>query len=192
MNLLYCVNGIVMGAHDSLQNVPASAYGDTVRIIPYDGLMSDLPRIGPPPPDDVRAKDTRQYGEPVETPEILTAFASQVRFDTVTAGIVWNSIPVKTDRVSQMLINGLAVYAATLPNTNTIDFTQDGVAYQFTAAQAPDLNNQVNSFVQSCRTAEAACLADLSSATPTMTTYADIEAQFSGLKSKTLAAWRKK
>jgi hypothetical protein len=192
MNLLYCVNGIVMGAHDSLQNVLPSAYGDTVRIIPYDGLMSDLPRIGDPPPDGgAMGRDARPYGEPPETPQLLTAFSSQVRFDTVTAGIIWNSIPVKTDRVSQMLINGLATYAATLTATDDIDFTQDGVAYKIQAGNIADLNNQVNAFVQSCRTTEAACLADLASATPTIATYADVEAQFSGLKSKTLLAVRK-
>jgi hypothetical protein len=184
MNLLYCLNGVVVGSHDSLQNVTASAYGDGVRIIPYDDPMSTLPRIGDPPV--FPARDDRQYGEPTETQEILSAFASQVRFDTVTAGILWNSIPVKTDRVSQLLIGNLALHASTLASTDPIDFTQDGIAYQFQAGQAADLNTQVNAFVQQCRSTEAQCLADLSSATPTLLTYKDVEAQFSTLKSKTL------
>jgi hypothetical protein len=186
MNLLYCLNGVVLGSHDSLQNVPASSYGTGVRIIPYDQPMSDLPRIGTAPVFPER--DTRGYGEPPETPALLTSFSAQVRFDTVVAGITWNSIPVSTDRMSQLLIANLAQYAATLVGTTMIDFTQSGVHYQFQASQAADLNNQVNAFVQQCRTVEAACIADQNLATPTMTTYAEIEAKFSGLKSKTLLA----
>ena len=186
MNLLYCLNGVAVGSHDSLQNVPASAYGDGVRIIPYDAPMSELPRLGDPPV--FPARDDRRYGEPPATPEILMTFASQVRFDTTTAGIVWNSIPVKTDRVSQMLIGNLALHASTLAPTDVIDFTQDGTPYQFQAGQAADLNTQVNAFVQQCRSTEALCLADLSSATPTILTYEDVEGRFSSLKAKTLLA----
>jgi hypothetical protein len=184
MNLLYCLNGVVVGSHDSLQNIPASIYGSGVRIIPYDQPMDTLPRIGTAPTYPER--DARPYGEPPETPALLTAYSSQVRFDTVTAGITWNSIPVKTDRVSQLLIGNLAQHAATLAPTTLIDFTQDGVHYQFQASQASDLNLQVNNFVQTCRTTEAQCLADLALATPTIQTYADVDAKFVGLMARTL------
>jgi hypothetical protein len=80
--------------------------------------------------------------------------------------------------MSQLLIANLAQYAATLVATTLIDFTQNGVHYQFQASQAADLNNQVNAFVQQCRTIEASCIADQNLATPTMTTYAQIEAKF--------------
>jgi hypothetical protein len=189
MNLLYTKNGIVLGWHDSqLASVPSTAYGTGVRIIPYAGAISDLNRVGTIDTTLPPGQDPRQYAEPDPTPEILKAFSGQVRFDTVTAGITWNSIPVKTDRVSQSLINGLAVHASTMTPTDMIDFTQDGIAYQFPASDAADLNNQVNAFVQNCRTTEAQCLADLGSASPTIATYADVEARFSGLKAKTLAA----
>jgi hypothetical protein len=186
MNLLYCLNGVVLGMHDSLQNVLASSYGSGVRVIPYDQPMDSLPRIGVAPVYPVR--DTRSYGQPTETPAILIAFAAQVRFDTVTAGITWNAIPVQTDRMSQLLISNLAQYAATLAPTTAIDFTQGGVHYTFQASQAAALDNAVSAFVQQCRTVEASCIADQNLATPTMTTYAEIEAQFSGLKSQTLLA----
>ena len=184
MKLLYCLNGIVVGSHDSLSNVTAEAYGSGVRIIPYNPSMGDLQRVGPAP--DKPAVDTRQYAQPVETPEILQGFASQVRFNTVTAGITWNSIPVHTDRMSQLLIGNLAQHAVTMTPTDMIDFTQDGVAYQFQAGDAADLNTQVNAFIQQCRTIEAQCLADLTSATPTILTYDDVEVRFAGLRSKTL------
>jgi hypothetical protein len=189
MNLLYCLNGVVLGSHDSLQNVPASSYGSGVRIIPYDQPMSDLPRIGAPPVYPER--DTRGYGEPPETPALLMAFAGQVRFDTDVAGITWNSIPVATDRMSQLLIGNLAQHAATLTSKTVIDFTQGGVGYQFQASQAADLMTKVNAFVQQCRTVENQCLTDLGSATPTILTYADVEAKFAGLKAETVKFGKK-
>jgi hypothetical protein len=177
MNLLYCQNGAVVAYHDSnLSSVPASSYGGGVRIIPYDQPLTTLGKFGPAPP--VGTRDNRLYAQPTETPALLIAFSGQVRFDQVVAGITWNSIPVATDRMSQLLIANLAQYAATLVATTLIDFTQNGVHYQFQASQAADLNNQVNAFVQQCRTIEASCIADQNLATPTMTTYAQIEAKF--------------
>jgi hypothetical protein len=189
MNLLYCLNGVVLGSHDSLQNIPASSYGTGVRIIPYDQPLSSLPRIGDPPvyPD----RDTRGYGQPPETPALLMAFAGQVRFDTVVAGITWNGIPVSTDRMSQLLIGNLAQLAVTMTPTDTIDFTQAGIGYQFPASEAADLMTQVNNFVQQCRTTEAQCLTDLGSASPTILTYEDVEAKFTGLKAKTVKFGKK-
>lgn len=187
MNLLYCANGIVLAWHDldaTSMSVPASAYGTGVRVIPYDPAWGPLTRVGAPPADQLH--DTRPYAQPTETPQILIAFAGQVRYETVIAGIVWNSIPIQTDRNSQMLIDSLAMYATTVPNTTTINFTQNGIAYQFTASQVADLHTQVNGFLQQCRTVESQCLADLNSASPTILLYSDVEAKFSGLKSQTL------
>jgi hypothetical protein len=156
--------------------VDASLYGTGVRIVPYDQPLTTLPLVGTAPTFPER--DTRPYAQPTETPHLLILFAGQVRFQTVVAGITWNSIPVATDRMSQLLISNLAQYAATLVATTLIDFTQNGVHYQFQASQAADLNNQVSAFVQQCRTTEASCIADQNLATPTMTTYAEIEAKF--------------
>jgi hypothetical protein len=184
MMLLYCVNGVVVGTHDDLQNVPGNAYGQNVRIIPFAGLMSDLPRVGDPPV--FPARDTRPYAQPVETPDILKTFASQVRFDAVTSGFTWNGIQIKTDRLSQLMIGNLAQYAATVTNNTKIDFTQSGVHNQITAQQAKDLNAQVNAFVQRCRSLEAQCLTDLNSAAPTLLTYEDIENVFVSQRSQVL------
>jgi hypothetical protein len=184
MKLIYCLNGVVVGSHDSALNIPSSVYGSGVRVIPYDPSMGELPRVGTAPVFPER--DTRPYGQPVETPELLMGYAGQVRWETVTAGIAYGSIPANTDRVSQTLIANLAQYAATLAPTDTISFTQDGVAYQMTAQDAIDLNTQMTALAQQCRTVEAECLADLTGATPTILTYDDVEARFAGLRSKTL------
>jgi hypothetical protein len=50
---------------------------------------------------------------------------------------------------------------------------------------------QVNAFVEQCRTIENQCLTDLTSATPTILTYADVEAKFTGLKARTVKFGKK-
>jgi len=182
MRLLYCLNGAVVGWHDSAQNVPASSYGTGVRVVPYAADIGLLPKFGPAPP--AGTKDTRPYAQPVETPEILKAYAAQLRWETSTQGITYNAIPANTDGLSQTLVGNLAQYAATVTPTTAIDFTQDGVHYQITAQDALNMNGQMNSLIQQSRTIEAQCLADLSLATPTILTYADVEARFAGVRKR--------
>ena len=184
MQLLYCSSGgAVIGWHDSTQNVAASSYGDAIRVIPYDQDIRTLSKLGPAPPNGVF--DARPYAQPAETLDILKAFSAQQRWEAVTAGIAFTaasgSIPTNSDRVSQTLVSSLAQYAATLAPTALIDFTQDGVAYQITAQEAIDMNTQMSALAQQCRTIEAQCLADLNSPTPTIHTYADVEAKFAGV-----------
>lgn len=201
MQLIYCANNgtddIVLGWHDDSQNVSASAYTapagsptGLVRVIPYPQAVSSLTKIGPPPVlGDNRFMssfaDTRPYAQPTETKQILLDFAAQVRWQTVVAGTTFNSNLIHTDRESQALIANLAAHAATLATTDPIDFTQDNVHYPMTAADVIALNTQINARIQQCRTIEAACIADLNSPTPTILTYADVEAKFAGV---TLAA----
>jgi hypothetical protein len=189
MLLLYCQNGLVLNTHDdSMAPVPASAYGSGVRIIPWAGLQGDLARSGtkPPPPQP----DTRPFVQPTETPAILKLYAGQVRYEASVAGISFiaasGTIPVKTDRISQSLLNNLASHARTMQPTDPISFTQDGIAYAITAQEAIDMFDAVINQIQSGRDIEADCIADLSGATPTLKTYDDIDAQFAGLKSKGL------
>ena len=196
--LLYCRNGAVLGTHDSDQQVLSSAYGDDVRIIPYDQSLPPLTHIGPvpPPPWKPSDGDARPYAQPTETPQLLIAYAGQVRYDISTAGISFTAIsgpiPVKCDRVSQSLIGGLVQYAATLGQTDLIDFTQDGIHYPLQASEVAALFAAINSLIQQARTIEAACIADQNSSTPTMLTYDDIDAQFAALDATTVRGAKKK
>jgi hypothetical protein len=181
MNLLYCANGIVLAWHDdSAPAVDASAYGTGVRIIPYDQPIDTLSKVGSAPAD-LRLADTRPYGQPAETATLLKAYASQVRYDTTTAGVVEpvSGITVFTDRMSQMLIANLAQYAATLATTAAIDFTQGNVHTPMTAQQVINLNNQISARVQQCRTIEAQCYTDIDSAA--LTTYDSVDSRFAGV-----------
>jgi hypothetical protein len=177
--LLYCLNGVVCGWHESEQQIDASVYGDGVRVIPYAAPLSTLDRVGPAPAYPQR--DQRPYAQPVETPELLTAYAGQARWEVVVAGITFKSIPVKTDRVSQTLIGNLAQYAASINPNTVLNFTQGGVAYKITAKDAVDMNNQIVALVQQARGVESVCIADLTSGAPTILTYDDVDARFANM-----------
>jgi hypothetical protein len=189
MHLLYCQNSLVVAIHDDqLAYVDPVSYGSGTRVIPWQ-LLGTL-TVVPPPDPAPNPPLPPVYQQPTETPAILKSYASQVRYNYAVAGITFaaasGSVPVATDRISQMLINNLAAHAATLAPTATIDFTQSGIHYPLTAAECATLNTDVNNFVQQCRTIEASCLADLNSTTPTILTYDDVDAKFSGLRSMTV------
>jgi hypothetical protein len=189
MLLLYCLNSLVVSIHDDQQPyVDPAYYGSGTRVIPVQS-MAGLTVVPPPDPAPIPPPPP-VYQQPTETPAILRAYASQVRYNYAVAGITFSaasgSVPVATDRISQMLINNLAAHAATLAPTATIDFTQNSIHYPLTAAECATLNTDVNNFVQQCRTIEASCLTDLNSPTPTILTYADVDAKFSGLRRMTV------
>jgi hypothetical protein len=189
MILLYCQNGLVVAIHDDQQAyVDPASYGSGTRVIPLPSMAGVT--VAPPPDPAPIVRVPRVYQQPTETPAILKGYASQVRYNYAVAGITFTAasgpVPVSTDRISQMLIGNLAAHASTLAPTATIDFTQSSIHYPLTAAECAILNTDVNNFVQQCRTIEASCLTDLNSTTPTILTYADVDAKFSGLRRMTV------
>ena len=186
MNLLYCdANGVVIVIHDDANPyVPPTNYPTVVRIIPYDQPMSNLQKVGPPPPDNsFPSRDTRPYQQPDPTTALLKLYSGQVRFSYTLKGFVFTAasgaVPVWTDRVSYSLINSLATWITTAtPAPTTVNYTQGGDHYVLTAAEATAMFNQFTAFVQKYRNEEATCIADLVSASPTILTYADVDARF--------------
>jgi hypothetical protein len=184
--LLYCTNGQVIATHDDGEPfVDPTIYGAGTRIIPYPNPLSTLPVLNPDsgPPSI--------YGQPPETTALLLAYAAQVRFECSSAGISFTpgsggTIPVITARGNGALINNLATWAATVAPTTPVNFTQENVCYPITAKDATDMFNQLMSHVQNARNVEAACITDLNSATPTILTYADVDAKFAGVFANTL------
>ena len=69
------------------------------------------------------------------------------------------------------------------PAPTTVNYTQGGASYVLTAAETTALFNQFTAFVQKYRNEEAACIADLVSATPTILTYDDVDARFAAARS---------
>lgn len=190
MLLLYCdtVQAVVLGMHDDGQApVPMSAYGSTVRIVPWPTGISTLVRSGTAPL--AGTGDSRPFAQPTETPAILIGYASQVRYNISVQGLSFTTaastvIPVDTDRLSQGLLNNLAQYAAGLAPTASITFTQNGIAYPITAQDAINMFNAVVSQIQGARNIEATCIADQNATTPQMRTYADIDNAFAGLRAE--------
>jgi hypothetical protein len=181
MLLLYCKNDatlgwIVAGWHNPDATVDKSVYGTGIRVIPYFDSLGTLTRIGPAPA--LPAMDDRPYAMPDPTPQLLLAYAGQLRYEYVTGGIVYNSNSFRTDRDSQMLIGNLAYYASSIAPTDPIDFTQGSVHYALTAQDIINVNTQINALVQKYRSVEATCIVDLNSPTPTLLTYDDVDATF--------------
>jgi hypothetical protein len=189
MILLYCSNGVVLTTHDDVQAVLASAYGSGVRIIPWDQPLGALDKVGPAPNPGV--SDARPYAQPAETPAILKMYAAQRRYDCSVGGISFTAasgtIPVNTGRGDGALINNLAAHAQSLQPADPLNFTQDNVLYPITAQEAIDMFHALMTHIQDCRNIEANCITDLDSATPTLLTYDDVDAQFAGVAAKTLA-----
>jgi hypothetical protein len=194
MLLLYCQNGIMVCSHDDSQNVLASAYGDGTRVIPWpSGNLNELERVGELPPPEIMMGsnvDPRPFAQPAETPEILLGYAAQQRWEVSTQGVTFSpmsragSIEADTDRISQSLMSSLAQYAATLNRDDPISFTQNNASETITAGDAIDLFNQMLAQVQAARAIEAECISDLTSGSPTLKTYEDIEAKFTGARRK--------
>jgi hypothetical protein len=193
MQLLYCQNAVVVGMHEDTDNVLASSYGTGTQIVPLPAGVTLTVRVGDPPPTHnpdgtpINVPDSRLFARPTETKSILLAYSAQVRFDVSNEGINFTAasgiIPVKTDRISQSLLNNLATWANSQPGTMAVTFTQDTVHYAITAAEAISMFNAVNSHIQNARTIEGQCITDLNSATPTILTYANVDARFVGARS---------
>lgn len=83
--LLYCRDGIVLATHADAQSVPASLYGAGVIVVP----VPDGTTCGPGDP------------APAVGPDMLTAYAAQMRWARETGGAVWNGLPIHTDVPSQ-------------------------------------------------------------------------------------------
>jgi hypothetical protein len=178
MILLYCdkVAAVVLAVHEDIDGILKSAYGANARIIPWPNPLNSL------------AQETtgyKRYIQPTETPTILRTYAAQLRWEHSVSGISFvaasGTIPVNTDRTSQTLIDSMASRASTLAPTTVLNFTQSNVLYKITAQEVITLSNQIGAHVQAARDAEAVCLTDLALATPTILTYADVEARFAGV-----------
>ena len=192
MQLLYCRGGAVIGVHDSAQQVLGTAYGDGIRVIPYDQPLPTLTRIGDPPPPPWRPSDgdVRPYAQPTETPELLIAYAGQRRWEVGNGGVQWQQIPLNTDRVSQLLIGDLVQHSSGMNPNTMINFTQDGVAYTVKAKDVANMFSTFHTHLQSSRDIETACLYAIGDGA--ILTYDDVDAKFAAADAATLRGAKKK
>lgn len=153
---LYCRNGVVIATHADDQSLPANAYGDGVRIIPFDG---DLSRIGPVP--DAGQPDLRPFAEPAATVDLLVAYAAAQRYVIETSGIAVSGMAVKTDRESQAMITGAYMRATGDAEFATQWKGANGSFVALNAAQVIAVGEAVALHVANCFSLEAEAVAKI-------------------------------
>ncbi len=172
MNLLYCRDNVVIAWHDSNQNIPASAYGAGITVIPWTAPMSSLSRIGPTPPNP--RFDTRPYATPTLNTTQLIAYTQLKQNILMSGGITVGGVACGTDTASLALLEGLYTLA-TADGSATFQWVEDdGATIVLTAAQGITIFQAVHAFIQSTFTACAAVIANINS--NTYTTIAQVDA----------------
>jgi hypothetical protein len=169
MNQLYCSNGIVVAWHDSSQNIPASAYGTGVSIIPWSNLAT-LSRIGTPP---VQGPDTRPYIAPALNTTQLIAYAQNKQAMIAAGGITVSGVMCGTDTASLALLEGVYTLA-TADGSATFQWVEgNGIVTTLTASQVIAIFSTVHAFIQSTFTACAAVIVNINNSTYTTTAQVD-------------------
>lgn len=118
-------------------------------------------------------------------PQDLIKYAGTRRWQKEIAGIMVNGMAVSTAEADRSLLNGLAITAQRSPPDKTFSFTDNGVAYTLTSAQALALFDAVSGYIQACRSAEATLIAAINPTPPvqpTVTSRAQIDAAFAAIK----------
>ncbi len=171
MNLLYCSSGVVLGWHDSNQNIPASTYGQNVTVIPWTAPMSALAKIGTPPHDP--RLDTRSYAAPTLNQAQLVTYAQNKQAMLSVGGITVGGVMCGTDTSSLVLLEGVYTIATADPSA-TFQWVEDnGVTTMLTAAQGIAIFDAVHAFIQATFTACAAVIALINNGTYTTTAQVD-------------------
>lgn len=99
MSVLYCKNGSVIATHEKSQNVPSTAYGDSVYLIERAEGTAGL--------------NIDQSNGLYIAPELdLMQYTLNLRWNLEVGGMDFNGMKVATDDRSKLLISG-AVAAAT-------------------------------------------------------------------------------
>jgi len=152
--LAYCANGVVVATHDSSQNIPASAYGANVSVVPIKS-MSHLSRHGDAPAKGKR--DHRRYAAPVLTEAgDLKAYAAIKHKMLVDGGVSVNVgtaqapifVKVKTDTQNLVHLMAMAMMAQGTPNGSYSWVDGQGDSLALTSAQVVVLFAGLFTFVQ--------------------------------------------
>ncbi len=171
MNLLYCSGSTVLGWHDSSQNVPASAYGSGITVIPWTSSLSTLSKIGPAPSNP--RLDARPYATPVLNGPQLIAYAQLKQDVLAIGGISVGGVKCSTDAYSLTLLQGANSLALASPSMTFQWVQSDGTLTTLTAAQINTMFIAVSSFLQDTFMACAAVIALINSSTYTTTAQVD-------------------
>ncbi len=176
MTQLYCRDQVVLGFHEDGQDVPASAYGEGVRII-HVASVDELERYGNLPDGWVPGQpDPRPMATPAPTPDRLKAYAASCRYQVETGGVTVGAALIATDRSSQAMITSAAVAAQTMPEFRTRWKSRDGQFVDLDAQGMMLMAQEVAAHVASCFAKEADVIARIESRR--ITSYDQVDAVF--------------
>ena len=132
--------------------MPAGAYGDGVRVIPWSGTIGALGRIGDPP---ATGTDLRAYAEPTATGDLLRAYAANLRWRKATGGVTVSGITITTSDDDQAKIAQVK-QAFDLGTISSVSFKAASGFVTADAAMIASLYGAVVAHVQACFAAEKA------------------------------------
>lgn len=130
----YCKNGVVIATHDDVTNVPASAYGSGVVVVPCDaGVMvgGDQPEL---------------------TADVLKSVAAAKRWEVENGGCAVAGFGVvPTDERTRAVLTAAYIKASTNPAYTIPKWKVGPGSYvTLTAAQIIAMANAVEAHVQAC------------------------------------------
>jgi hypothetical protein len=173
---LYCNGERVVAWHTDDQNVPATAYGEGIEIVQYDGPMGDLERLGDEPPAGML--DGRPYRRPPLQlgPAGLIAYAADARWRREVGGILVGGVSVATDDRSKTMVLGARVAATANAAWETVWHGADGQIYPLNAAAMIAISDAVEAHVNGTFATFAIVKAEIEAGE--ITTLAEIDAAF--------------
>jgi hypothetical protein len=174
--LLYCKGGVAIATHADDQNVPASAYGEGVRIIPV-ASRAGLVRVGDPPAAGVT--DLRPYAEPASTPDLLKVYAADLKWRKATGGVTVAGHSVASDDNAQSKIANAKTAFDNGTLTGTIPFKTLGGFIDADAATVTAIYAALVAHVQASYAAEQAAAAAIDAGTAA--TFDAVDALFAAL-----------
>jgi hypothetical protein len=173
---LYCRAGVVIATHGDDQNVPASAYGDGVSIIPVpDGAV--LQRVGKAPAQGL--VDARDYAAPEPTIELLKACAAHKRWLTENGGFTLSGITIRTDESAQRKISELRRRVDAGEIATPFEFKAANGWFALDAATITAVDRAIAAHVQACYATNKQV--DDAIAAETITHYDEIDAAFAAI-----------
>lgn len=110
----------------------------------------------------------------------LLAYAAARRFAAETGGGFLDGVPIATDRDSQSMIANTVAYLAASGETS-VRFKGRSGFVTLTADQLTSIAKAVGAHVQACFATESALDAAITAASPTVTSFAQIDAAFAAL-----------
>ncbi|MDB5597364.1 MAG: hypothetical protein JWM36_4325 [Hyphomicrobiales bacterium] len=112
------------------------------------------------------------------SPEVLLAYAADVRWRKEVGGVLANGMALSTDRESQALITGAVTFLSNSPEGTAIQFKGPAGFVSLTRDELLPIALAVAGHVQACFAKEREVCAAISASPPTIFTHAQVDEAF--------------